>query len=122
VKTCVEVRGAISVAHRVPGTAYASIHGHDYQIVAAICVNGFSDMVGDADKLTAKLREVLMELEGKYLSSSSEDTPPFAHVKIPCNAPGLTGECLAKYIADRIGATWVRVCESAGPCFFYSKE
>ena len=121
-RTCVEVRGVISVAHRVPGTAYASVHGHDYQVTAAICISGFTDMVADADKLTAKLRELLAELEGKYLASSAEDPPSFTHVKIPCKAPGLTGECLAKYIADRIGATWVRVCESAGPCFFFSRE
>ena len=120
--TCVEVRGAISVAHRVPGTAYASVHGHDYQVVAAICVEGFADMVSDADRLTARLRELLAGLEGRYLASTSEDPPPIEHVRIPCGAPGVTGECLARFIAESLGASWVRVCESAGPCFYYARS
>jgi 6-pyruvoyl-tetrahydropterin synthase len=123
-RTCVELRGSISVAHNPSfSPSWARVHGHDYIITVAICKEGYADLVIDASEASEKLRKVLSEMDGKYLASPLEKPPlPSPHVYIvPCSLPGLSGECLARHIAELLGATWVRVCESglAAPCFYF---
>jgi len=126
-QTCVELRGSISVAHKPsfsPG--WARVHGHDYFITVGICVEGYRDLVVDADEASKKFREALARMDGKYLASPQERVALDAGevYVVPCNLPGVSGECLAKHIADLVGAAWVRVCESSlgGPCFYFSKD
>ncbi len=123
-KTCVEIRGSISVAHNPSFSPnWARVHGHDYVITVGICREGYSDLVIDADAASEKLRELLTEMDGKYLASPLERNPPGGAYVVPCGLPGVSGECIAKHIADLVGATWVRVCESgfAAPCFYFEK-
>ncbi|MEM0462546.1 6-carboxytetrahydropterin synthase [Pyrobaculum sp.] len=125
-RTCVELKGSISVAHKPSfSTAWGRVHGHDYIITASICRDGFHDVVVDAGEAGERLRELLSKMDGKYLASSAEqvDLPEEEVYVVPCNAAGLSGECLAKHIADLLGASWVRVCESGygAPCFLYER-
>jgi len=122
----VEVKGSISVAHNPSFSPnWARIHGHDYVVTVAICRDGYTDMVVDAAEAAERLRKVLAEMDGKYLASPLERPPlPSANVYVvPCGLPGVSGECLAKHIAELLNATWVRVCESAltAPCFYFSR-
>jgi 6-pyruvoyl-tetrahydropterin synthase len=126
-QTCVELRGSISVAHNPsfsPG--WARVHGHDYVITVAICRNGYADVVVDAAQASERLRGVLAEMDGKYLASPLEKPPvqPSDVYVVPCGMPGVSGECLARHIADLLDATWVRVCESGlgAPCFYFAKK
>ncbi len=121
-RLCVEARGSISVAHRVgfsPG--YSSIHGHDYVVLAAVCSDSEVDVVVDAAGLTERLSALLREMDGRYLVPTADETATGGTYLVPCNAQGVTGECIARHIARSLGATWVRVCESGltSPCFYY---
>jgi 6-pyruvoyl-tetrahydropterin synthase len=122
VRLCVVARGSISVAHRPSFAAVKSgLHGHDYMIEAAVCGPDDVDYVVDADELQRRLWSLLAEMDGKYLKSSQEEGAPEPYYEIPCGPGGVTGECLAKYIAQLLGATWVEVCEGgpSAPCFYY---
>ncbi len=110
------------MAHRVgfsPG--YDTLHGHDYVVFAAVCSDGEVDVVVDAAGLTGRLSSLLKEMDGKYLVPTPGEAETAGTYLVPCGAQGVTGECMARYIARRLGATWVRVCESGltSPCFYY---
>lgn len=125
-RTCVELRGSISVAHKPAfSPTWNRVHGHDYYITVGICKEGYHEVVVDASAAGDRFKELLAKLDGKYLASSSEQTPLSADEVyiVPCEAKGVSGECLAKHIADLMGATWVRVCESAyaSPCFYFER-
>ncbi|MEM1519776.1 MAG: 6-carboxytetrahydropterin synthase [Pyrobaculum sp.] len=126
-RTCVELRGSISVAHNPAfSPQWARVHGHDYMITVGICREGAVDLVVDASIASKRLMEILKEMDGRYLASPSEDVRlPRENIYIvPCSLPGVSGECIAKHIADLLDATWVRVCESAyaSPCFYVEKK
>ncbi|MEM0479638.1 MAG: 6-carboxytetrahydropterin synthase [Pyrobaculum sp.] len=127
-RTCVELRGSISVAHNPSfSPQWAKIHGHDYVITVGICRDGDADIVVDADTATKKLQQILASMDGKYLASSSEDVKKLGNIDVyvvPCSLPGLSGECLARHLANLMDADWVRVCESAfgAPCFYYESK
>lgn len=125
-RTCVELRGSISVAHNPSfSPSWARVHGHDYLVVVGICVDEYAELVVDAAEASRKLTELLAKMDGRYLASGAE-RHSFREDEVyvvPCSLPGVSGECLAKHIADLVGASWVRVCESSlnGPCFYYEK-
>ncbi|AEA13194.1 MAG: 6-carboxytetrahydropterin synthase [Thermoproteus sp.] len=121
-RLCVVARGSISVAHKPSFSALkGTLHGHDYVIRAAVCGPDDVDYVVDADELQRRLWSLLAEMDGKYLKSSREGEAPEPYYEIPCGPGGVTGECLARYIARHLGATWVEVCEGglSTPCFYY---
>ncbi|MFN3803661.1 MAG: 6-carboxytetrahydropterin synthase [Pyrobaculum sp.] len=123
-RTCVELRGSISVAHNPSfSPEWSRVHGHDYIITVGICKEGYVELVVDAGEAGKKLEAVLTHMDGRYLASSVEkDVPQGAYV-VPCSLPGVSGECIARHVAELIDATWVRVCESGlgGPCFYFEK-
>ncbi|WP_148682608.1 6-carboxytetrahydropterin synthase [Pyrobaculum ferrireducens] len=125
-RTCVELRGSISVAHRPAfSPAWGRVHGHDYHITAGFCRDGYHELVADAAEVGERFREILARMDGRYLASSSEPTQ-FGGDEVyvvPCGLAGVSGECLARHIAELIGATWVRVCESGlwSPCFYFER-
>ncbi|ABL88122.1 conserved hypothetical protein [Pyrobaculum islandicum DSM 4184] len=123
-RTCVELRGSISVAHNPSfSPKWARIHGHDYVITVGICRDGYTDVVVDAAEVSEKFRKVLTSMDGRYLASPFEKLPP--DIKdvyiVPCSLSGVSGECLARHIAELMRASWVRICESGfgSPCFYY---
>ncbi|ACB40265.1 6-pyruvoyl trahydropterin synthase family protein [Pyrobaculum neutrophilum] len=125
-RTCVELKGSVSVAHNPSfSPKWARIHGHDYVITVGICREGYTDVVVDAAEAGDKFRALLASIDGKYLASPLENPPlePSGVYTVPCGQPGVSGECLAKYIAELMGASWVRVCESGlgSPCFYFER-
>lgn len=99
------------------------MHGHDYWISVAFCGEGERGYVLDAAAASEELRRLLSAMNGRYLAAPGE-----AHglgreevYVVPCDAPGVSGECIAAYIGRRLGASWVKVCEGSpeGPCFYY---
>ncbi|AET31843.1 hypothetical protein P186_0389 [Pyrobaculum ferrireducens] len=81
--------------------------------------------MADAAEVGERFREILARMDGRYLASSSEPTQ-FGGDEVyvvPCGLAGVSGECLARHIAELIGATWVRVCESGlwSPCFYFER-
>lgn len=122
-RTCVELKGSISVAHRAKfSPQWAAVHGHDYVITVGICRDSYTELVVDADEAAKRLKEILQRMDGKYLASSSETTslPQEEVYVVPCNLPGASGECIVRHVAELVGASWARICESSlqGPCFY----
>lgn len=125
-RTCVELRGSISAAHNPAfSPRWARVHGHDYVITVGICREGLVDLVVDASEASERLFKILSEMDGKYLASTQErpSIPSQDVYVVPCDLPGVSGECIARHIAELLGATWVRVCESSynSPCFYVER-
>lgn len=121
-RLCVIVKGSVSVAIRPSFSAVkGALHGHDYVVRAAFCGPDDVDYLTDAEELQRRLWSLLAEMDGKYLKSARERGAPEPYYEIPCGPEGASGECLARYIARTLGATWVEVCEGglATPCFYY---
>lgn len=121
-RLCVVVKGSIAVAHKPSfSPVMGTLHGHDYVIRAAFCGPDDVDYFIDADELKRRLDGLLTQMHGRYLKSEREADAPEPYFEIPCGPYGVTGECLARYIARALGATWVEVCESGleAPCFYY---
>jgi 6-pyruvoyltetrahydropterin/6-carboxytetrahydropterin synthase len=96
----VSVEGRFSAAHNL--REYQGdcerLHGHNYQVRAAVRVaeTGADGLAVDFRDLKAALGEVLEDLDHRYLN---EDVPDFAEGKM-----NPTTENLARFVFDRLAA------------------